>query len=75
MILWQFVLHQHALEEIDHLRPASAAAFARCYYDWSMIRGNGLMEIRPLNDRVYLLKHVGSVRVIYWLDAFVRRAN
>ena len=29
-------------------------------------------QIRPPNDRVYLVKHVGAVRVTYWLDAFAR---
>jgi len=29
-------------------------------------------QIRPPNDRIYLVKYVSSVRVIYWLDAFAR---
>ena len=29
-------------------------------------------QIRPPNDRVYLVKYVQAVRVIYWLDAFAR---
>lgn len=29
-------------------------------------------QIRPANDRIYLVKNVGSIRVVYWLDSFVR---
>lgn len=29
-------------------------------------------QIRPSNDRIYLVKNVGAVRIVYWLDAFVR---
>lgn len=70
---WQFVLHQQALEEIDQLRSAKRrdvrAILLRLVDDpWQKPDG----QIRPPNDRVYLMKHVGSVRVIYWLDAFAR---
>ena len=70
---WQFVLHQNALEEIDRLRPIERrevrAMLLRLVSDpWQRPDA----QIRPANDRVYLVKHVGSVRVIYWLDAFAR---
>jgi hypothetical protein len=29
-------------------------------------------EIRPPNDRIYLVKNVRELRVLYWLDAFAR---
>ena len=70
---WQFVLHQQALEEIGHLRRAQRrdvrAMLLRLVSDpWQRPDA----QIRPPNDRVFLVKHVGSVRVIYWLDAFAR---
>jgi mRNA-degrading endonuclease RelE of RelBE toxin-antitoxin system len=70
---WQFVLHQQALEEIDHLRRAQRrdvrAMLLRLVSDpWQRPDA----QIRPPNDRVFLVKNVGSVRVIYWLDAFAR---
>ena len=70
---WQFVLHQNALEEIDRLRPAERrdlrAMLLRLASDpWQRPDA----QIRPSNDRVYLVKHVGSVRLVYWLDAFAR---
>jgi mRNA-degrading endonuclease RelE of RelBE toxin-antitoxin system len=73
MSRWQFVLHQQALEEIDHLRPAERrdvrAVLRRLAEDpWQRPEG----QIRPPNDRVYLVKNVRSLRVIYWLDAFAR---
>jgi len=70
---WQFVLHQRALEEIDQLKPAERRAVRAMLLHlvndpWHRPDA----QIRPLNDRVYLVKRVGSVRVIYWLDAFAR---
>jgi len=70
---WQFVLHQRALEEIDQLKPverrAVRTALLRLVEDpWQTPEE----QIRPLNERVYLVKNVGRIRVIYWLDAFVR---
>lgn len=70
---WQFVLHQQALEEIDRLRPAERrdvrAMLLRLVNDpWQKPDAH----IRSPNDRVYLVKDVRSVRVIYWLDAFAR---
>lgn len=70
---WQFVLHQQALEEIDGLRSAERrevrAALSRLVQDpWQRPDA----EIRPSNDRIYLVKYVGAVRLIYWLDAFAR---
>jgi mRNA-degrading endonuclease RelE of RelBE toxin-antitoxin system len=70
---WQFVLHQRALEEIDGLRPAERrevrALLLRLVSDpWQRPDA----QIRPPNDRAYFVKNVGSVRVIYWLDAFAR---
>ncbi len=70
---WQFVLHQRALEEIDRLKPAERravrAALLRLAEDpWQTPDG----QIRPPNDRIYLVKNVGAIRVVYWLDAFVR---
>ena len=70
---WQFVLHQRALEEIDRLRPAErravrAALLRLVENPWQTPDG----QIRPPSDRIYLVKNVGAVRVIYWLDAFVR---
>jgi mRNA-degrading endonuclease RelE of RelBE toxin-antitoxin system len=70
---WQFVLHQQALAEIDLLRPAErrdVRAVLRRLVDDPWQRPDG--QIRPPNDRVYLVKNVRSVRVIYWLDAFAR---
>lgn len=29
-------------------------------------------QIRPPNDRVYLVKIAGGIRVVYWLDSFER---
>lgn len=62
---WQFVLHQQALEEIEHLRPterlAVRAMLLRLVNDpWQKPDG----QIRPPNDRVYLVKEIGSVRVV-----------
>ena len=70
---WQFVLHQRALEEIDKLRPSERRAvrmtLLRLVEDpWQTPDA----QIRPANDRIYLVKNVGAVRIIYWLDAFVR---
>jgi mRNA-degrading endonuclease RelE of RelBE toxin-antitoxin system len=70
---WQFVLHQRALEEIDGLGPAERrevrAFLLRLVGDpWQRPDA----QIRPANDRAYFVKSVGSVRVIYWLDAFAR---
>ena len=28
-------------------------------------------QIRPPNDRIYLVKNVGAIRIVYWLDSFV----
>lgn len=70
---WQFVLHQRALEEIDKLKPAErravrAALLQLVENPWQPPDG----QIRPPNDRIYLVKHVGAVRVVYWLDSFVK---
>ena len=70
---WQFVLHQEALEEIDALRAVERrdvrALLTRLANDpWQKPDA----QIRPSNDRVYLVKQVASIRVIYWLDAFAR---
>ena len=71
---WQFVLHQQALEEIECLRSAERrdvrALLLRLVNDpWQRPEAH----IRPPNDRVYLVKSVRAVRVIYWLDAFARQ--
>jgi len=29
-------------------------------------------QIRPANDRVYLVKNLRFARIVYWLDAFAR---
>ncbi len=70
---WQFVPHQRALEEIGRLRPAErrfvrAALLRLAENPWQTPDG----QIRPPNDRIYLVINVGSLRVIYWLDAFIR---
>ena len=70
---WQFVLHQQALEEIDSLRVADRrdirALLLRLVNDpWQRPDA----QIRPPNDRVYLVKNIRSLRIIYWLDAFAR---
>ncbi|MEY2552076.1 MAG: hypothetical protein QOG12_2220 [Verrucomicrobiota bacterium] len=69
---WQFVLHQRALEEIDRLRPAErrevrAALLSLAENPWQTPNA----QIRPPNDRIYLVKNVGRTRIVYWLDAFV----
>lgn len=69
----QFVLHQRALEEIDHLRPAErrdVRAFLLRLADDPWQKPDS--QIRPPNDRAYFVKDVRSARVIYWLDAFAR---
>jgi mRNA-degrading endonuclease RelE of RelBE toxin-antitoxin system len=71
---WQFVVHQDALDTIDNLRPAErravrAALLQLVENPWQLPDG----QIRPPNDRIYLVKNVGSLRVIYWLDAFARQ--
>jgi mRNA-degrading endonuclease RelE of RelBE toxin-antitoxin system len=73
MSQWQFVLHPRALEEIDRLkvveRRAVRSALLRLVENpWQTPDG----QIRPPNDRIYLVKNVGRMRIIYWLDAFVR---
>jgi mRNA-degrading endonuclease RelE of RelBE toxin-antitoxin system len=73
MSQWQFVLHQHALEEIDRLKPAERRAVREALLrlvenPWRTPDG----QIRPPGDRIYLVKNVGRIRVVYWLDAFVR---
>ena len=70
---WQFVVHQKTLETIDNLRPVerreSRTALRQLVQDpWRLPDG----QIRPPNDRIYLVKNVGALRVIYWLDAFAR---
>jgi mRNA-degrading endonuclease RelE of RelBE toxin-antitoxin system len=70
---WQFVLHQRALEEIDKLKPSErravrAALLQLADNPWQTPDG----QIRPPSDRIYLVKIVGAVRVVYWLDSFVR---
>lgn len=74
MSRWQFVLHQQALEEIDNLRPAERrtvrATLLRLAEDpWQKPDE----QIRPPNDRVYLVKDLRFARIIYWLDAFARK--
>jgi mRNA-degrading endonuclease RelE of RelBE toxin-antitoxin system len=69
---WQFVLHQRALEEIDRLpaaerRAIRAALSSLTENPWQMPDA----QIRPPNDRIYLVKHVGRAGIVYWLDAFV----
>lgn len=58
---WQFVLHQRALEEIDRLKPAERRAVRGALLrlvenPWQTPDG----QIRPPNDRIYLVKYVGS---------------
>ena len=70
---WRFVVHQQALEEIDRLRPAERrevrTGFQRLTDDpWQKPDA----QIRPVNDRVYLVKYLRFARIIYWLDAFAR---
>jgi mRNA-degrading endonuclease RelE of RelBE toxin-antitoxin system len=70
---WQFVVHQQALEEIDRLRPTERrevrTVFQRLTDDpWQKPDA----QIRPPNDRVYLVKYLRFARIIYWLDAFAR---
>ena len=70
---WQFVVQQRALEEIDNLRPAERRAvramLLRLVEDpWQKPDA----QIRPPNDRIYLVRNVGALQVTYWLDAFVR---
>ena len=60
---WQFVLHQRALEEIDRLRPAErrairAALLSLVENPWQTLDA----QIRPPNDRVYLVRNVGRLR-------------
>ena len=73
MSQWQFVLHQRALEEIDRLKPVERRAVRGALLQlvenpWQTPDG----QIRPPIDRIYLVKNVGTIRVVYWLDAFVR---
>jgi hypothetical protein len=73
---WQFVLHQRALEEIDGLRPAErrdVRAFLLRLVDDPWQQPDA--QIRPPNDRPYLVKNLRAVRVIYWLDAFAREVG
>ena len=70
---WQFVVHQQALDTIDNLRPAERRAIRAALLQlvenpWQLPDG----QIRPPNDRIYLVKNVRSLRVVYWLDPFVR---
>ncbi len=70
---WQFVIHQEALEKIDSLPPRQRrevrAILLRLVDDpWQRPDA----EIRPPNDRIYLVKNVRELRVVYWLDAFAR---
>ncbi len=68
---WQFVLHQRALEEIDQLKPVERRAVRTALM--RLVEDNWQTQeeqIRPLNERVYLVKNVCRIRVIYWLDAF-----
>ena len=73
MSRWQFVLHQQALEEIDNLRPTerreARSVLLRLAEDpWQKPDA----QIRPANDRVYLVKNLRFARIVYWLDAFAR---
>ncbi len=73
MSRWQFVLHQQALEEIGQLRPNERrevrSALLRLVKDpWQ----KPAAQIRPPNDRVYLVKNLRFGRITYWLDAFAR---
>ena len=73
MSQWQFVLHQRALEEIDRLKPAERRAVRGALLrlvenPWQTPDG----QIRPPADRIYLVKNVGRIRIVYWLDVFVR---
>ena len=70
---WQFVLHQQALEEIDKLRLAERrevrATLVKLTQDpWQKPDA----QIRPPNDRIYLVKDLRFARIVYWLDAFAR---
>ena len=58
---------------IDRLKPAERRAVRDALLrlvenPWQTPDG----QIRPRSDRIYLVKNVGRIRVIYWLDAFVR---
>jgi hypothetical protein len=71
---WQFVVHQEALHTIDNLRSTErrlirAALVQLVENPWQLPDG----QIRPRNDRIYLVKNVRSLCVIYWLDAFARQ--
>ena len=70
---WQFVIHQEALEKIDSLSPRQRreirATLLR-FVDDPWQRPDA--EIQPQNDRIYLVKNVRELRVLYWLDAFAR---
>jgi mRNA-degrading endonuclease RelE of RelBE toxin-antitoxin system len=73
MSRWQFVLHQQALEELDGLRPAErreVRTFLLRLVDDPWQQPDA--QIRPPNDRAYLVKNLRGGRVVYWLDAFAR---
>ena len=69
---WQYVLHQRAAESIENLparqrREIRAALHQLVAHPFSEPDA----EIRPPTDRSYQVCHVGKLRVVYWLDAYV----
>lgn len=70
---WRYVLHQQADDFIANQRAMErqrlrAALVALTKHPFQ--RSDA--EIRPPNDRIYSVRNVGRIRIIYWLDILVR---
>ena len=73
---WQFVVHQEALEAIDALSSSERREIRKALR--ALVNDTYQMpdaQIRPPNDRIYLVKRVQSYYVVYWLDSFVREVR
>jgi mRNA-degrading endonuclease RelE of RelBE toxin-antitoxin system len=70
---WHYVLHQRAAESMDQLpardrRQVRAELHRLVAFPFAEPDA----EIRPANDRPYQIRRVGRLRIVYWLDVFVR---
>ena len=70
---WQYVLHQRAAEYIESL-PARQRREIRAVLHQLIAHpfADPDAEIRPPTDRNYQVRHVGPLRLVYWLDVYVR---
>ena len=70
---WQYVLHQRAAESIDSLRARERREIRAALHQLvAHPFADPDAEIRPPQDRSYQVRNVGRLRLVYWLDVYVR---